>query len=132
MFASFNEFIHPEPIHEIYVDDSKPNQTLPLNFDIDFPYIPCSLLYIDYIYDIRHEVYNIKNNIFKQKIDHNYTKINYTTYQAGEYAPIVQVIEEIKEGYGCNLNGALNLDFIPGAINFSPNIKYDILDRSFF
>ena len=119
--------MNPEPIHEIFIDDINSDMKLIMKFDIDFPFIPCSLMYIDYSNFFGNKIYNIKDDITKQQIDSFFNEIN-PPENAGEYASVDQVIDDIKEKKGCKIRGILKLNHISATLQFSSSFKYNIFE----
>ena len=116
--SSLNEYLSTSTVSQMLIDDSPSEEQLKISFIIEFPYVPCELIYMDIQDIIGFSAENLKDNFERNRIINGV--VEKTIVEINERDITYENIKaRIEQKEGCRIDGDVMINKVPGNMHFS-------------
>jgi len=116
--SSLSEYLTTSTMSQMLIDDSSSEAMLNIIFSIEFPKVPCDLIYMDSRDLIGFTAEDLQKNITRSKMTNGVTqtKDKWVRNPSISYEEVKRMIESYE---GCYITGSTMVNKVPGNVHFS-------------
>eukprot|EP00826_Nyctotherus_ovalis_P057282 TRINITY_DN7825_c0_g1_i8.p1 TRINITY_DN7825_c0_g1~~TRINITY_DN7825_c0_g1_i8.p1 ORF type:complete len:286 (-),score=88.41 TRINITY_DN7825_c0_g1_i8:47-904(-) len=116
--SSLSEYLTTSTMSQMLIDDSSSEAKLKIIFSIEFPSVPCDLIYMDSRDLIGFAAEDLQNDISRKRMVNGVVQSR-ERWMRNEGVTYEDVKVKIKKGEGCFIEGSTMVNKVPGNVHFS-------------